>query len=133
MLWRIVKFHQKNSDQKSWSLFASHFRNVIQTHRGMCFDWDLTDAHIKTLGEFCTANRLLVECLEISALIDREIVENNLLAPSSLGSEIMILIFLLRLVGWAYLEPINTDIDLTRLTPLAFDWIIDWMISDAIC
>lgn len=44
-------------------------------------DWDFIDAQVEILKDYFTAAKLLVECLDVAYVTDREAIENRLLLP----------------------------------------------------
>jgi len=50
-------------------------------------EWNFTDAEIDKLNAYFYANELLVQCLKVAAVTDRQAVLNGLLLPPAAGQE----------------------------------------------
>ncbi len=85
----------KSDGWESWQQFARTFSNVLDEYQD---EWDprrkmavteedaqlfaaLSDAQVDTFVAYLEANRLLVRCLQVAYVPDREAVENQILLP----------------------------------------------------
>lgn len=69
----------KNDKQSAWQPFAKTLREIMQKHRDIGYEWNLTERQHKGLARYFEANQLLVECLKLAVVSDREGIERSLL------------------------------------------------------
>jgi hypothetical protein len=69
----------ENDRQSAWPPFATILREVMQTQRNIGYEWDLTEKQHENLARYFESNRLLVECLKLAVVSDREGIEGSLL------------------------------------------------------
>jgi hypothetical protein len=50
-------------------------------HRDIGHDWNFTEEQSQTLNRYLYATHLLVECLDVAYVTDREAIEDRLLRP----------------------------------------------------
>lgn len=66
---------------EKWEAFASKLQAVMIRHRDIGHDWKLSGAQLEQLRQYHRANILLLECLELAYVSDREAIENSLWLP----------------------------------------------------
>ncbi len=64
-----------------WSLFATNLGTVMQNYRNISLDWNLTETQRECLSRYVAANELLVECLRLAVVTDKQAIEDSLLLP----------------------------------------------------
>ncbi len=74
-------FPNKNAPQEQWKNFANAWQQILQNQRDIAHDWQLTEGQAENLDDYLKANSLLLECLNIATVSDREAIKANLLAP----------------------------------------------------
>ncbi len=73
----------KNDRREAWHSFATTLREIMQTHRDIGHEWNLTEAQLDCLERYFAANQLLVECLKLAVVSDRKGIERSLLTIGS--------------------------------------------------
>jgi hypothetical protein len=73
----------ENERQNLWHSFATALREIMQTCRDMGYEWNLTEKQHEYLARYFKANQLLVECLKLAVVSDREGIERSLLTIGS--------------------------------------------------
>jgi len=69
----------ENDRQSAWQPFATSLREIMQKHRDIGNEWNLTEAQLGCLERYFKANLLLVECLKLAVVSNREGIEGSLL------------------------------------------------------
>jgi predicted NACHT family NTPase len=77
----IPTIPDKTAPKHQWKNFANAWQQVLQTQRDIAHDWQLTEAQTGILTDYLEANSLLLKCLNIATVSDREAIKANLLAP----------------------------------------------------
>jgi len=72
----------QNDRQAVWQAFAKQLRDIMQRHRDIGHEWDLTWEQREKLESYLEANRLLVECLKFALVSDRRAIEDKVLLLS---------------------------------------------------
>jgi hypothetical protein len=73
----------ENDRQSVWQPFVMNLREIMQTQRDIGHKWNLTGAELQHLKRYFQANLLLVECLKLAVVSDREGIERSLLTVGS--------------------------------------------------
>jgi hypothetical protein len=73
----------ENDSQQVWKTFVANLREIMQIHCKIGYEWNLTKKQIKLLEQYLIANQLLVKCLDLAVVSDREGIKNSLLLPPS--------------------------------------------------
>jgi predicted NACHT family NTPase len=73
----------ENDRQSAWQPFAKALREIMQKHRDIGHEWNLTEEQINCLERYFQANLLLVKCLKLAVVSDREGIERSLLTVGS--------------------------------------------------
>ena len=71
----------KNSLEASWYEFNQQLMTIVLTHWELKAFWELSREQKKLLEKYLEANLLLVECMSLAYLPNREELENKLLLP----------------------------------------------------
>jgi len=74
-----LKVPNENDTQKAWEPFVRELRKIMQTQHNIGHEWDFTTEQFKCLEKYFEANLLLLECLNLAAVSDREGIKNSLL------------------------------------------------------
>jgi predicted NACHT family NTPase len=64
-----------------WATFADNLQALMIEHRDIGHDWDFTLEQAQGLGRYFEATHLLVECLDVATVTDREAILDRLLLP----------------------------------------------------
>ncbi len=70
-----------NSSGLDWQQYADAIFAILRTERDLGHDWNFSDKEIDTLNDYFYANELLVQCLQVATVSDRQAVLNSLLLP----------------------------------------------------
>lgn len=70
-----------NSPQAAWQRLADELATLMQTHRDFRFDWVLEREDVDRFNEYLDANELLVQCLKLASVTDREGIMERLFLP----------------------------------------------------
>jgi len=76
---RHLTLPTENDRQSIWKDFGSRLRDIMQRHRNIGHEWDLTEVQVKKLGSYLEANIFLVECLKLAMVSDRKAIEDRVL------------------------------------------------------
>ncbi len=71
----------ETASEADWQRFCQALQDLMQTHRDIGHEWHLSAEQIKRLNTYLQANLMLVECLNLAYVSDREAIENKLLLP----------------------------------------------------
>jgi len=74
-----VTLPNENDRQSVWKDFGSRLRDIMQRHRNIGYEWKLTWEHIGKLEGYLEVNILLVECLKLAMVSDRQAIEDRVL------------------------------------------------------
>ena len=74
-------------DQSSWRSFADKYRSIALHYRDIRLDADLTRDQITHLLEYLRMNGLLLDCLKLAVVSDRDEIRNSLLLPPAVGDK----------------------------------------------
>lgn len=77
-----------NASHEDWVAFTDALRTIVITHRNIGHDWQLSEEQRKKLDAYLTANRLLLECLDVAVVSDREAIKDRLLLPPKPAGEV---------------------------------------------
>jgi hypothetical protein len=64
-----------------WQQYADALFIILSDERNLGREWNFNDKEIAILNDYFYANELLVECLKVAAVSDRQSVLNKLLMP----------------------------------------------------
>lgn len=76
-----------NASQEEWTAFAEQLRQIMIEHSNIGHDWNLTLEQIQTLNNYLRANQLLLQCLEVAYVTNREAIKDRLLLPPAPQTE----------------------------------------------
>jgi len=79
----MSSFPSKTAPQSQWQAFAGQFQQLLQREFNIAHQWELSHSQLTVLGDYLAANSLLLECLNIATVSNREAIKNNLLMPPS--------------------------------------------------
>ena len=71
----------------AWQQFADKLYAIMQA-RGLVHDWQFTEEQLNQLNDYFYANELLVQCLNVAVVSDRQAILSGLLAPPQGDKEI---------------------------------------------
>jgi hypothetical protein len=60
----------ENDHQSVWKDFAKRFRSILQQHRNIGWQWELSQEQIGQLRDYFEGNILLLNCLELAVVAD---------------------------------------------------------------
>jgi len=69
------------ADAQAWQHYADALFAILCDERSLGREWDFTDEAIRKLNDYFYANELLVECLKVAAVSDRQAILHGLLLP----------------------------------------------------
>jgi len=69
----------ENDRQSVWQEFEKQLRDIMQRHRNIGHEWNLTKEQSGKLDSYLEANELLVECLKLAMVSDRKVIEDRVL------------------------------------------------------
>jgi hypothetical protein len=78
------KIPHKTANQNDWVLFSEQLATVLNTQRNIARQWYFTEQQIKLLGDYFSANSLLLDCLKLATVSNREAIKNSLFLPPSI-------------------------------------------------
>ena len=78
-----LPFPAADAAQSTWGAFAQQLRNVMQEYRDLGHEWPLSHDSVEQLNRYLAANLLLVECLKLAVVSDKQKIEERLLLPPS--------------------------------------------------
>ena len=61
--------------------FTDGLRTVMREERDIGHDWQFNDKQWDKLNAYFTANKLLIDCLDLAYVSDRQAILDGLLAP----------------------------------------------------
>lgn len=67
--------------QDAWVSFGQALQTLMQQHRDMGHAWNLSEEQVQRFADYVDANRLLLECLQLGYVSDREGIKRGLLLP----------------------------------------------------
>jgi hypothetical protein len=76
-----LKAPEDEAPSRMWRQFCIDLRHILQTHRGLAQEWQFTSEDRKVLEEYLAGNELLVQCLKLAYVPDRQAIEDRLLLP----------------------------------------------------
>lgn len=71
---------------QGWQQCADQLYAIMQA-RDLIHDWEFTDKQIAQLNDYFAANELLVQCLNVAVVSNRQAILNNLFAPPKVAQE----------------------------------------------
>jgi hypothetical protein len=75
----------EKAPDKTWDAFATQLRVIMIEHRDVGHEWGFTNEQERTLADYFRAAELLVECLDVAYVTDREAIEARLVVPPKEG------------------------------------------------
>ena len=77
-----------NSPEKDWQRYADILFTMLSKERDLGNEWVLSDDESDKLKSYLYANTLLVQCLKVAAVSDRQSMLHDLLLPPSYARKI---------------------------------------------
>lgn len=71
--------------EQTWADFAAKLLNIMRQERDLGHDWQLTATQVDKLNAYFAANELLVQCLKLAVVSDRQAILDGLLLPPAGG------------------------------------------------
>ena len=84
-----LPFPAEDAPGTAWGEFARRLQTVLRQNRNLRLEWDLSWEDYNQLDAYLRANRLLVECLQLAVVTDRQAIEDRLLLPPAKGGRTM--------------------------------------------
>lgn len=78
---KIPKHGDRGGSDVEWVEFRNQIQHLAFIHRGVRFDWGFTEEQIGHLNDYFYATNLLVECLKVAVVSNREWIKSRLLLP----------------------------------------------------
>ena len=75
-----------NASIIEWQRVADKLYPIMQ-QRDLIHDWQFTDEQIEQLNDYFYANELLVQCLNVAVVSDRQAILAGLLVPPQVADE----------------------------------------------
>jgi hypothetical protein len=69
----------------AWQTFVNDLQLIMLTYRDLGHEWNLTAEQIKQISRYFEANLLLLECLKLAYVSDRQAIEDSLMLPPGEG------------------------------------------------
>ena len=66
----------------AWKSFVFEVEAILLRHWGLVQFWELSTAQLDLLASYLDANRLLLDCLALASVPDREVIEAQMLLPA---------------------------------------------------
>ncbi|MCA9939994.1 MAG: hypothetical protein KC418_15245, partial [Anaerolineales bacterium] len=66
----------------AWKSFVFEVEAILLRHWGLVQFWELSTAQVDLLASYLDANRLLLDCLALASVPDREVIEAQMLLPA---------------------------------------------------
>jgi hypothetical protein len=76
-----LKIPTVHDEPEDWDTFATALQALMIEYRDIGHDWDFTQEQMQIMDRYLYATHLLVECLDVATVTDREIIEDRLLRP----------------------------------------------------
>jgi hypothetical protein len=71
----------EQADRPEWQAFAAELEQIILQHWGLDQFWQLSEGQVDLLTQYLHANHLLLECLEVAYVPERQAIVDQLLLP----------------------------------------------------
>jgi predicted NACHT family NTPase len=78
-------FPDADAPDETREAFAAQLQAIMIEHRDIGHDWKFTEEQKQILEDYFSAARLLVECLDVAYVTDREAIEARLVVPPREG------------------------------------------------
>jgi hypothetical protein len=75
------------ADLSAWQHYADALFTILRDERDLGHEWEFTDEVSRKLNDYFYANELLVQCLKVAAVSDREAVLQGLLLPPAVEKQ----------------------------------------------
>ncbi len=72
------------SQKQDWEQFEKEFRRILLEHRDMGHEWDLDEAQVERVEKYFQATQLLLDCLEVATVSDRQGILDRILTVEAL-------------------------------------------------
>lgn len=82
---KTLKIPDKKAPDKVWQQFCADLRHILQTHRQLGQKWQFTSEDVKVLEDYLAGCELVVQCLKLAYVADREGILARLLQPPGEG------------------------------------------------
>jgi hypothetical protein len=76
-----LKRPTNNDPPEVWDTFATDLQALMIEHRDIGHDWGFTKEQVEALERYFYAARLLVDCLDVATVTDRDAILDRLLLP----------------------------------------------------
>jgi predicted NACHT family NTPase len=78
---RILTVPPANTSWQSWRKYTATMFAILHEERDLAHKWDFNQKEIEKINDYFYANELLIQCLKVAAVSDRQTVLNGLLLP----------------------------------------------------
>jgi adenylate kinase family enzyme len=75
----------EDAPAETWEAFAAQLQGIMIEYRDIGHDWDFTEAQGQTLEDYFRAVEVLVKCLDVAYVTDREAIEAQLVVAPKEG------------------------------------------------
>lgn len=76
-----LQIPEEDAESETWKAFAADLQGLMIEHQDIGHDWALTGEQAQILDRYLYATNLLVDCLDVAYVADREAIEDRLLRP----------------------------------------------------
>ena len=80
-----IQWPSLQDTSERWEECANNLRQVMITHRNIGHRWNLNRQQVSKVNNYLKANNLLVECLNLAYVSDRQGILERLLLPPAGG------------------------------------------------
>jgi hypothetical protein len=74
-----LELPDENDSTSEWQEFTTQLRQLTQKHQDIGYRWQLTEKHFDKLATYLKGNLLLLECLNLAMVEDRQAIEEQIL------------------------------------------------------
>jgi hypothetical protein len=75
-----------SASRQSWQQYAQTLLTILRDERDLVHEWNFRQNDLDKLNSYFYANELLVQCLKVAVVSDRQAVLNGLLLPPQVES-----------------------------------------------
>jgi len=72
---------EEDAPESAWRYLEEELQAVMIAHRDIGHEWDLDGKSAGQLLRYLRANQLLLDCLQVAYVSDREAIADSLLLP----------------------------------------------------
>lgn len=69
------------ANRQAWQQYANSLYTILRDERDLGHEWYFSDKEIDKVNDYFYVNELLVQCLQIASVLDRQAILNGLLSP----------------------------------------------------